>query len=122
MAYPLPGALLPYNRIIAFTEIYIQQGWNLREIPREMIKNYREVAKWQAADSTTTATLLYIATVQGAPGRDNMYRMRMPFKQIDTVLSENPSMLWCLDIQVAHSTVKTELVKYLSPSSFRHRS
>jgi hypothetical protein len=23
--YPLPGALLPYNRIIAFTEIYIQQ-------------------------------------------------------------------------------------------------
>jgi hypothetical protein len=25
--YPLPGALLPYNRIIAFTEIYIQQGW-----------------------------------------------------------------------------------------------
>jgi hypothetical protein len=30
-------------------------------------------------------TLHYIATVQGAPGRDNMYRMRMPFKQIDTV-------------------------------------
>jgi hypothetical protein len=39
MAYPLPGALLPYNRIIAFTEIYIQQGWVLGEIPRaEMIK------------------------------------------------------------------------------------
>jgi hypothetical protein len=31
--------------------------------------------------------LHYIAvTAQGAPGRDNMYRMRMPFKQIDTVL------------------------------------
>jgi hypothetical protein len=47
------------------------------------------VAKWQAADSTTTAipALHYIAvTAQGAPGRDNMYRMRMPFKQIDTVL------------------------------------
>jgi hypothetical protein len=45
------------------------------------------VAKWHA-DSTTTATPLhYIAvTAQGAPGRDNMYRMRMPFKQIDTVL------------------------------------
>jgi hypothetical protein len=28
----------------------------------------------------------YIAVAQGAPGRDNMYRMRMPFKQIDTVL------------------------------------
>jgi hypothetical protein len=56
-----------------------------------------------------------------------MYRMRMPFKQIDTVLKwAKPSMLWFLDIQVAHSTVKTEvteLVKYLpAPSSFRHRS
>jgi hypothetical protein len=26
MAYPLPGALLPYNRIIAFTEIYTRMG------------------------------------------------------------------------------------------------
>jgi hypothetical protein len=44
MAYPLPGALLPYNRIIAFTEIYIQQGWESGEIPRaEMIKNW---VKW----------------------------------------------------------------------------
>jgi hypothetical protein len=33
----------------------------LGEIPRaEMIKKLQEVAKWQAADSTTTATLLYI--------------------------------------------------------------
>jgi hypothetical protein len=71
----------------------------LGEIPRaEMIKKLQgEVA--QAADSTTTAipALHYIAvTAQGAPGRDNMYRMRMPFKQIDTVLKwANPSMLWC---------------------------
>jgi hypothetical protein len=28
MAYPLPGALLPYNRIIAFTEIYIHKDGN----------------------------------------------------------------------------------------------
>jgi hypothetical protein len=47
MAYPLPGALLPYNRIIAFTEIYINKDGNLRRNSRaEMIKNYREVAKW----------------------------------------------------------------------------
>jgi hypothetical protein len=40
--------------------------------------------------------LHYIAvTAQGAPGRDNMYRMRMPFKQIDTVKWAKPSMLWC---------------------------
>jgi hypothetical protein len=57
-----------------------------------------------------------------------MYRMRMPFKQIDTVLkwAKPIDALVFLDIQVAHSTVKTEvteLVKYLPcPSSFRHRS
>jgi hypothetical protein len=51
----------------------------LGEIPRaEMIKKLQGEAKWQAADSTTTAipALHYIAvTAQGAPGRDNMYRM-----------------------------------------------
>jgi hypothetical protein len=44
----------------------------LGEIPRaEMIKITGEVAKWQAADSTTTAIpLCYIAvTAQGAPGQ-----------------------------------------------------
>jgi hypothetical protein len=65
-----------------------------------------EVAKWQAADSTTTAIpALHIAvTAQGAPGRDNMYRMRMPFKQIDTVLkwAKPIDALVFLDIQVAH--------------------
>jgi hypothetical protein len=65
------------------------------------------------------ATLHYIAvTATGAPGRDNMYRMRMPFKQIDTVLNgQTHRCFGVLDIQVAHSTVKTEvteLVKYLS--------
>jgi hypothetical protein len=80
----------------------------LGEIPRaEMIKITGEVAKWQAADSTTTAipALHYIAvTAQGAPGRDNMYRMRMPFKQIDTVLkwAKPIDALVFLDIQVAH--------------------
>jgi hypothetical protein len=48
-----------------------------------------------------------------------MHRMRMPFKQIDTVLkwAKPIDALVFLDIQVGHSTVKTEvneLVKYLS--------
>jgi hypothetical protein len=65
MPYPLPGALLPYNRIARFYEIYIPQEWNFRRFksPRNDQKNYNEVAKWQAADSTTTAipALHYIA-------------------------------------------------------------
>jgi hypothetical protein len=78
------------------------------------------VAKWQAADSTTTAipALHYIAvtaqehleetTCTACACRSN--------KSIQYLNGQNPSMLWFLDIQVAHSTVKTEvteLVKYL---------
>jgi hypothetical protein len=57
----------------------------LGEIRAEMIKKLQEVAKWQAADSTTAIPFtLYCSNSTGAPGRDNI--MRMPFKQIDTVL------------------------------------
>jgi hypothetical protein len=64
--------------------------------------------------------LHYIAvTAQGAPGKDNKHRMRMPFKQIDTILSwaKPINALVFVDIQVGHSNVKdevTNLVPYLS--------
>jgi hypothetical protein len=96
----------------------------LGEIPKEqMLKQLQsEVKKWQDADSTVTTipALHYIAvTAQGAPGKDNKHRMRMPFKQIDTVISwaKPINALVFLDIQVGHSTVKeevTELEKYLA--------
>jgi hypothetical protein len=96
MAYPLPGALLPYNRIIAFTEIYIQDGHLRRNSRAEMIKNYRKWLNGRPQILRQQSLLYIIVTAQGAPGRDNMYRMRMPFKQIDTVLKwAKPSMLWC---------------------------
>lgn len=123
--YPLPGALLPYHRIIAFYgNLYSKRMGVLGEYPRaEMISKLEaEVAKWQKADSSLIAipALHYIAvTAQGAPGSDNMHRMRMPFKQIDTVLSwaKPIKALVFLDIQVGHSSVKVEvpeLEKYLA--------
>lgn len=123
--YPLPGALLPYNRIIAYYgNLYSTRMGILGEIPRKemLAKLQGEVAKWQAADSTvkTIPALHYIAvTAQGAPGKNNMHRLRMPFKQIDTVISwaKPINALVFLDIQVGHSTVKAEvaeLEKYLS--------
>ena len=123
--YPLPGALLPYNRIIAYYgNLYSTRMGILGEIPRKemLAKLQGEVAKWQAADSTVKAipALHYIAvTAQGAPGKNNMHRLRMPFKQIDTVISwaKPINALVCLDIQVGHSSVKAEvaeLEKYLS--------
>lgn len=117
--YPLPGALLPYNRIIAFYgNLYSKRMGILGEIPKEqMLKQLQgEVAKWAAADSTvkTIPALHYIAvTAQGAPGKENMHRMRMPFKQIDTILSwaKPINALVFLDIQVGHSNVKTEVTQ-----------
>lgn len=115
--YPLPGAILPYNRIIAYYgNLYSKRMGILGELPRdEMIKKLQsEVAKWQAADSTVKAipALHYIAiTAQGAPGKANLHRMRMPFKQIDTIIkwAKPINALVFLDIQVGHSTVKNEV-------------
>lgn len=115
--YPLPGAILPYNRIIAFYgNLYSTRMGILGEIPRnQMIEKLQgEVTKWAAADSTvkTIPALHYIAvTAQGSPGSANMYRMRMPFKQIDTILSwaKPIDALVFLDIQVGHSTVLAEV-------------
>jgi hypothetical protein len=123
--YPLPGALLPYNRIIAYYgNLYSTRMGILGELPRKQMlaKLQGEVAKWQAADSTVKAipALHYIAvTAQGAPGKNNMHRMRMPFKQIDTIISwaKPINALVFLDIQVGHSTVKAEVAElehYLS--------
>ncbi|MBC7747019.1 MAG: hypothetical protein H7Z76_00305 [Methylotenera sp.] len=123
--YPLPGSLLPYNRIIAYYgNLYSTRMGILGELPRKemLAKLQGEVAKWQAADSTVKAipALHYIAvTAQGEPGKNNMHRLRMPFKQIDTIISwaKPINALVFLDIQVGHSTVKsevTELEKYLA--------
>lgn len=115
--YPLPGAVLPYNRIIAFYgNLYSKRMGILGELPKEeMLKKLQdEVANWQAADPTTKTipALHYIAvTAQSKPGSANMYRLRMPFKQIDTILNWAKSIdaLVFLDIQVGHSNVKDEV-------------
>lgn len=115
--YPLPGAILPYNRIIAYYgNLYSKRMGILGELPKdEMLKKLKgEVAKWQAADSTTKAipALHYIATTaQGAPGKDGKHRMRLPFRQIDTIIkwAKPIDALVFLDIQVGHSTVKVEV-------------
>lgn len=119
--YPLPGALLPYNRIVAFYgNLYSKKMGILGELPKDaMLKKLQgEVAKWQAADSSMPVIpcLHYIAvTAQGSAGRDGKHRLRMPFKQIDTIMSwaKEINGLVFLDIQVAHSTVNAEVPQLL---------
>lgn len=114
---PLPGAILPFNRIVAFYgNLYSKKMGILGEIPKDsMLKKLQgEVAKWQAADSSLPVipALHYIAvSAQGAPGKDGKHRMRMPFHQIDTIMNwaNEINALVFLDIQVGHSTVKDEV-------------
>jgi len=117
LEYPLPGAVFPFNRVIAYYgNLYSKKMGVLGEYPTEemLIKLQGEVKKWEAADSTTTVVpaLHYIAvTAQGAPGKGDKYRLRMPFKQIDSVIrmAARINALVFLDIQVGKSTVQEEV-------------
>ncbi len=126
--YPLAGAILPFNRVIAFYgNLYSTRMGILGELPKnEMLKKLQgEVAKWQAADSTIPVlpALHYIAvTAQGAGGKDGKYRARMPFHQIDTIVNwaKEINALVFVDIQVGHSLLQNEvpeLEKYLQMSN-----
>ena len=115
--YPLPGAILPYYRIVAFYgNLYSKRMGILGEIPKDSMfkKLFSEIAKWKAADSSLPIkpALHYIAvTAQGSPGKDGKHRMRMPFHQIDTIINwaKEINALVFVDIQVGHSFVKDEV-------------
>ena len=83
--------------------------------PREMIAKLKgEVKAWEKADPKTPVqpALHYIAVVaQGDGGKDGKYRYRMPFKQIDSVLTlaKMAKAIVFLDVQVSLSNIQTEL-------------
>lgn len=115
--HPLPGALLPFKRIIAYYGNLYSKGMGiLGELPEpQMIEKLQnEVKKWNAADTTTEAipALHYIAvTAQKDPGKNKKYRLRMPFHQIDKVIemANKINGIVFIDIQVGHSTLQEEI-------------
>ena len=122
--YPKTGALLPFNRIIAYYgNLYSKQMGVLGQYPTdEMLARLQtEVTAWQQADPSTPVipALDYIAiTAQGSAGDDGMYRARMPWSEIDKIITMADSIhgIVFLDIQVGLSDMKTEiplLEKYL---------
>ncbi|MFL5774138.1 MAG: hypothetical protein ACJ75F_13335, partial [Flavisolibacter sp.] len=123
--YPLPGAVLPFHRVVAYygnlssTRMGALGKWPKKEMIPKLLD---EVKKWSDADSVIKAipALHYIAvTAQGAAGKDGKWRLRMPYKQIDTVLAwaKEINALVFIDVQVGLSDVQTELPlfeKYLA--------
>lgn len=115
--YPLPGAILPFKRVIAYYgNLYSKQMGILGELPeKEMLDKLQgEAKKWEAADPATPVqpALHYIAvTAQQSPGAGGKYRLRMPFNQIDKVLAMAAKInaIVFLDIQVGLSNLETEV-------------
>ncbi len=115
--YPEGGAILPFNRIIAYygNLLSTKMGVLGQYPPDEMLMRLdAEVKKWNEADPTTKAipALHYIAVVaQGSPGLDGKYRARMPDSEIDKVMAiaAKANALVFLDIQVGFSTIQDEL-------------
>ena len=123
--YPKPGALLPFNRIVAYYgNFYSHRMGVLGQYPPDqmlaMLQN--EAAKWQAADPATSVVpaIEYIAvSAQKDPGSDGMYRNRMPTSQIDEAieLAKKVAGIVILDIQIGRSNVQAEvehLASYLA--------
>ena len=122
--YPNAGAILPFNRVVAYYgNLYSKNMGVLGQYGEdEMIERLKaEVKKWQEADPLTPVipALHYIAVVaQAKAGEDGKYRIRMPDSEIDKVIkmAKKINALVFLDIQVGFSNLQTEiplLEKYL---------
>lgn len=118
---PLPGAILPAKRVIAFYGNPLSKRMGvLGEYPQpEMFARLdREVAKWNAADPSTPVqpALHLIATVaQGAAGKDGKWRYRAHPELIEKVhgWARQKKALLFLDVQIGKSTLEDELTALL---------
>lgn len=115
--YPLPGAILPFKRIVVYYgNLYSKKMGALGEYaPKEMWSRLnKEVKNWEKADPSTPVQvgIHYIASVaSGTPGKDGNYINRMPDKQIDSAITiaKMHNAIVFLDLQVALSTIQNEL-------------
>jgi len=117
MPDPLPGSLLPANRILAFYGNPLSKRMGvLGEYPKDQMLAMldREVARWAKADPThpVVPALHFIVTVaQGAPGRANLYRLQMRDSMTNAIhgwAKEKHGLLF-LDVQPGKSTVQAEV-------------
>lgn len=116
-ATPLPGAILPFKRIVAYYgNFYSKQMGVLGEYDKDTVLNMlrAEVAAWEAADPSTPVmpAIEYIdVTAQESAGKDGKYRLRMPDSQVDKALeyAKEVDGIVILDIQVGLSSVQEEV-------------
>ncbi len=119
-AYPNYGALLPFNRIVAYYgNFYSRQMGALGEYdPDDMLVRLKAAAaEWEAADPETPvipAIHYIVETAQAGPTKTGLYMARMPDTQVDKALDLATQIdgIVFLDFQVGFSTIQKELPFY----------
>jgi hypothetical protein len=114
---PLPGAILPAKRIVAFYGNPLSKGMGIlgQLPPDEMLaKLDKEVAAWNEADPSTPvqpALHLIAVVANDHPGTSGKYRTRMDSALIEKVYgwAQKTNALLFLDIQVGQGTLQEEL-------------
>ncbi len=114
---PLPGALLPGKRIVAYYgNPHSKKMGVIGEYPEQQMLGMldRTVAQWKAADpKTPVVPAIHLVTVvaQGAPGPDKAWRRRESPEMIEKTYrwAKSRNGVLFLDIQASHSTLQKEL-------------
>jgi hypothetical protein len=117
MPAPLPGAIFPARRVVAFYGNPLSKKMGvLGEYPREEMLRMldREAARWAKADPqhpVVPALHLIVTVAQGAPGRAGLYRLQMRDSMVNDVYSWIKARrgLFFVDVQVGKSSVQAEL-------------
>ena len=126
-AIPAEGAVVPFNRVIAFYgNFYSRSMGILGEYSTVVLlqKIREQTSLWKQADSSTKAipAIHYIAVTAQSSAGDGFYRQRMPEKEIMKAIGLGDSIqgLVFLDVQPGLSTLQQELPrleKYLLKSN-----
>jgi hypothetical protein len=117
MPPPLPGAILPNKRIVAFYGNPLSKKMGvLGEYPKDemLSKLDNEVARWRKADPShpvIPALHLIVTVAQGAPGKNGLYRLQMRDSMVNEIYSwvKAKGGLFFVDVQVGKSTLQAEL-------------
>jgi hypothetical protein len=118
--YPLPGALLPQNRIVAYYgNFYSRAMGALGEYDSDdMLQRLQAAAdQWRAADPATPvipAIHYIVETAQAEKSKSGYYIARMPDDQIDHALDLAARIggIVFIDFQVGTSDIRRELPMY----------
>jgi len=117
---PLPGAILPQTRIVAYYgNPNSRRMGALGEFNKDEMLNRLddEVDKWQAADPdlpVQPALHLIAVVAQDAPGKAGKYRMIMPDDVVKEVYgwAREANALLFIDIQTGHDDIRSILPRF----------